>query len=300
VLPQKEFDLPKLGLMQADVRLDLADAYLGTGALENFRPLQGRVLLKDRVLTLQDLVARTAGGELRGQIGLDARPKQPLWQAGLRWSGVQLERFVKPRNPTAATHREGAPAPGFISGVLGGQAQLRGTGRSTAAMLASLDGQTDLWIRHGALSHLVIEVLGLDLAQALGVAIAGDQRLPLHCAVARLQVHDGLIRPEVAVFDTSDTTFIASGEVSLAQESLNLVVSARPKDFSPLSLRSPVHIEGSFAQPGWRLEKGRLGLKLGAAAALAVINPLAAILPLMDPGEKDKSGCQQTLQKFSR
>ncbi|WP_298232354.1 AsmA family protein [uncultured Azohydromonas sp.] len=301
VLPQQEFDLPELGRMQADVRIDLDNAFLGTGALESFHPLQARVLLKDRVLTLQDLVARTAGGELRGQIGLDARSEQPQWQAGLRWSDVQLERFVKPRNVTAAEHRgEDKPAPGYVSGILGGQAQLRGVGRSTAAMLASLDGGLDLWVRNGALSHLVIEGLGLDVAQALGVLVKGDQRLPLNCAVVRVKVQDGLVRPEVAVFDTSDTTILASGEVSLAKESLNLTLAARPKDFSPLSLRSPVHVEGSFAEPEVSLERGKLALKLGAATALAFVNPLAAILPLMDPGEQDKAGCQQTLRKFSR
>lgn len=301
VLPDREFDLPKLGTMQADVRVDLANADLGTAALEDLRPLQGRILLKDRVLTLQDLLARTAGGELRGSIGLDSRPKQPLWQANLRWSDVRMERFVKPRNPTAAEHRGGdQPAPAYVSGILGGQAQLRGAGRSTAAMLGSLDGGLDLWVRNGALSHLVIEALGLDVAQALGVLIKGDQRLPLHCAVVRVQVQDGLVRPEAAVFDTSDTTILASGEVSLAQERMDLTLIARPKDFSPLSLRSPVHVRGTFAQPEIGLEKGRLALKLGAAAALAIVTPLAAILPLMDPGEKDKAGCQQTLQKFSK
>lgn len=298
VLPQQEFDLPKLGLMQADVRIDLAQAYLGTDALEDFKPLQGRITLQDSVLTVQDLVARTAGGEMRGRVALDARPKQPLWTADLRWSDVRLERFVKPRNPTAAGSRgNDAPDPGYISGILGGQAQLRGAGRSTAAMLGSLDGGLDLWVRDGALSHLVIEGLGLDVAQALGVLVKGDRRLPLNCAVVRVKVQDGLVRPEAAVFDTSDTTIVASGQVSLAQESLALTLAARPKDFSPLSLRSPVHVEGTFGEPEVRLEKGKLALKLGAAAALAFVNPLAAVLPLMDMGEKDKAGCQQTLQQ---
>lgn len=299
VLPQREFDLPKLGAMQADVKLDLAQATLGTSALEDFKPLQGRVLLKDSALTVQDLLARTAGGELRGSLGLDARPAQPLWQAQLRWSGVQLERFVKPRNPAAARPGD-APAPGYVSGVLSGQAQLRGAGRSTAAMLGSLDGAVDLWIRNGALSHLVIEALGLDLAQALGVVVKGDRRLPLNCAVVRMQAKDGLVQPQVAVFDTADTTFVASGQVSLAQERMSLVITPRPKDFSPLTLRSPVTIDGTFAQPDWHLDKTRIGLKLGAAAALAALNPLAAILPLMDPGEKDQGGCQRALQQFGR
>ena len=61
-----------------------------------------------------------------------------------------------------------------------------------------------------------------------------------------------------------------------------------PKDFSPLSLRTPVLVTGTLAKPQVGLDGRALGVRALAAAALAVIAaPLAALLPFIDPGEAE-------------
>jgi len=60
-----------------------------------------------------------------------------------------------------------------------------------------------------------------------------------------------------------------------------------PKDFSPMALRTPVHVRGSLSDPSISLDKGGLGGRLGASALLALINPLAALIPLIDFGNAD-------------
>jgi hypothetical protein len=65
---------------------------------------------------------------------------------------------------------------------------------------------------------------------------------------------------------------------------------------SPATLRTPVHLQGTFAHPQVRLEKKPIAGKLVIAAGLAAINPLAALIPLFDPGDKDAAGgCQRAL-----
>src|SRR6185312_16876097 len=100
---------------------------LGTAKLEPFKPLDGHITLQDGVLGLKDLLARTSAGEVRGAIGLDSRPAVPKWDADLRWSGIQLERFVTARDiAVRKDDRTGAkPDVGYISGALGGNAQLK-------------------------------------------------------------------------------------------------------------------------------------------------------------------------------
>ena len=302
LLPQRQFDIPSLRAMDADVTVRLDRVDLGTARLDTLAPLDGRVILRDSVLSIEQLVARASGGELRGNLSLDARQKLPRWQGDLRLSGVRLEQFVKPRNPRTDARRAAQPAaaaasePGFISGVLGGRAKLQGTGNSTAAMLGSLDGSTELWVHNGRISDLLVQLAGLDLAEAFGVVMAGDKGLPMRCAVARLAIAGGVMRPEVAVLDTADTTLTATGSISLADERLALVVTARPHDMSPLAPRSPLRIEGSFAQPQVRLDAGKIGLRLAAAAALTAVAPLAALLSLADLGEPDRAVCEQALQ----
>ena len=116
----------------------------------------------------------------------------------------------------------------------------------------------------------------------------------------RFVADGGRLNSELGLIDTPDTLVLVDGSVSLAREQLDLKLMARPKDFSPLSLRSPIEVRGSFADPQVRLDAGRIGLKVLAAAALAAVNPLAAVIPLIDPGagSSTKEGCEQALQRL--
>ncbi len=295
VLPQREFDIPSLAAMDADVTVALDQFDLGTAQLETLAPLQAQLRLENRVLILKDIVARTAKGDLRGTLSLDARGETPLWNADLRWSGVQLERFVKPRNVA-----DRGAARGYIGGTLGGRAVLRGHGRSTARVLGSLDGDIQLWVRDGRISHFLVEVIGLDIAEALGMVVRGDEMLPMQCAVSALKVRQGNAQLAVAVIETDDSTLNGTGAISLADERLGLVFRAQPKDLSPVTLRTPVHIEGTFADPEVRLEKATIGLRLAAAAALAAVTPIAALLALFDLGDVEKQACQKAFDRVQR
>jgi uncharacterized protein involved in outer membrane biogenesis len=170
---------------------------------------------------------------------------------------------------------------------LNGQAKVVGQGKSTAAILGSLGGSVRMQLREGSISHLVVEAAGLDIAQALGVMIKGDDALPIDCAVADLAAEKGVLRPRVLVIDTSDSTVWSEGSLSLANEALDLRLLVSPKDFSPLALRTPVHVRGSFAEPAVSIEKGPLARRVGAAALLALLNPLAAVIPFFDAASSD-------------
>ncbi len=279
VLPNRPFDLAALRAMDANVLIDIAEVDLNTTLLEPLRPLRAHLQLEGGVLTLKDLDARTAQGRLRGDLSLDGRETTAVWKAHLRWSDVLLERWI---HQTRA-----AGLPPFVSGRLHGQANLEGQGRSTAEILASLKGTVRTDLREGAVSHLIVEAAGLDVAQGLGMLIKGDDALPVQCAVADLAVNGGVLRPRVMVLDTTDSTVWMDGSLSLATEAMDLRAVVSPKDFSPLALRSPLHVQGTFAKPEVSVEKGPLGRKLGAALLLALVNPLAALIPFVDTGDSD-------------
>ena len=292
VIPDREFDIPSLKAMNANVGVQLAVLDLGTTALEPFQPLQGRITLQDGVLHLQDLLARTSAGEVRGLIGLDSRPANPKWNADLRWSGIQLDRFIKTRDVAVRKDASGGkPDVGYISGALGGNARLTGQGRSTARLLASLDGSARMWVRDGTVSHVLVEAAGIDVAQALGVFVKGDDKLPMQCALAQFDLVNGKVMPEVFVIDTKDTTMLVDGDLSLATESLDLRMTAHPHDFSPLALRTPVKVSGTFTDPHIRPEIKPLASRGAAAVALSLVNPLAALLALVDFKQQERDVC---------
>ena len=294
VLPVRPFDLKALRVMDANVLIDIAHVDLNTSFLEPLRPLHTHLQLIGGVLTLRDIDARTADGQLRGDMALDGQGGKALWSANVRWDGVRLERWIH-------QERKGGVPP-FVSGRMNGRANMRGEGRSTAEILATLKGTARAELQGGAVSHLVIEAAGLDVAEALGVLFKGDDALPVQCAVADLVAQDGLFRPRVMVLDTTDSSVWVDGTLSLATEALDLRAVVMPKDFSPLTLRTPLHVGGSFANPMVSVEKGPLGLKLAGAFLLGLINPLAALIPLVDPGDADAarrgaSGCQSLMQR---
>ena len=173
-----------------------------------------------------------------------------------------------------------------MSGKLDALVKVKGAGRSTAEILASLDGDIRIHLREATISHVVVEAGGIDIAEALGVLIKGDDALPILCNVVDLDVVKGVARPKIFVLDTKDSTLWIDGTVSLKNEALDLRAVVSPKDFSPLTLRTPIHVRGTLAKPSVALEPGKLAGKAGAAALLALLNPLAAIIPFVDPGAR--------------
>lgn len=297
VIPDRAFDLPSLRKMDANVIVDIAELNTGTQVLEQLRPLRAHLLLADGVLTLSDIEARTAKGRFLGYLQLDGRGKLAKWTADLRLLGVDLAQWLQ--------LERGANKPPYLSGKLDAQVKVAGSGRSTAEILASLDGSMRMHMREAAISHLLVEAAGIDLAQALGLVVQGDDALPILCNVADFSVDDGVVRPKIFVINTRDSTIWLDGSASLRTEALDVRAVVSPKDFSPLTLRTPVHVRGTFSKPAVSLELGKLAGKAGIAGLLALLNPLAAIIPFIDPGadkEAKRAGaeCAMLVQKQGR
>ncbi len=58
----------------------------------------------------------------------------------------------------------------------------------------------------------------------------------------------------------------------------------------------PVHITGGFADPNIQVDNS-LFLRGGAAILLGLINPLAALLPLINLGDDKAGQCSELLAK---
>lgn len=309
VLPQRRFDLPSMRAMDADVQVAVGELDFGSESLAPLKDLQTHLLLQAGVLRLQALKASVAGGQFSGSTSLDATADPARWATDLRFTGIDVAGWV--RALSAEPDKAAAPAPGnkaalkarrdearsggnqavraYLTGALSGRLQATGRGRSVAEIMSTLDGQAQLRLTDGTLSHLVTELAGLDLAQALGVLIRQDQPLPLRCALLDLQLQNGVVRPRRAVLDNADSTLRIAGKIDLRDETLALQAQVKPKDFSPLSLRVPVVITGTLAAPVVGVDGKRLaGKALGMLALAAVVAPAAALLPLLEAGSNDE------------
>jgi len=147
----------------------------------------------------------------------------------------------------------------------------------------------------GEISNLLVEAIGLDASQALGFLIGGDKDTRLRCAVATFGVKDGIATSQALVVDTDDTRIDGHGTIDLRNERLGLRFEPRPKDKSILVARSPIDIVGTFGAPDFKIDKASLFARAGASVALAFINPLAALIPLIETGPGTDADCQGLL-----
>jgi len=317
VIPDRPLDLATYNRMDAKVSVDIDYVDLGNAFAQPIAPFKARLDLDKNKLSLAKIYARTAQGTIAGSISIDAHdvkvtnpaeeqknPQKPPpdWNIDLTVTDINLEKWLQvseDRKTNARKKGDKDEPPAYVTGTLNGKAKLEGQGNSTAKLLSTLDGNVSFFIRNGSLSHLIVEVLGLDVAQAIGVMISGDQSLPMECAVMDLKAKDGIVTPNVALVDTPVTLVLVDGKIDMAEEGLDLRLVAKPKNFSPLTVRSPIHVTGPFNAPQASVEKGPIAARIAGGLALAFVNPLAAILPFMDPGsgdEKDNaSSCSKSL-----
>lgn len=143
----------------------------------------------------------------------------------------------------------------------------------------------------GQLSNLVLELAGLDIAESLKFLVERDRTVPVRCAYADVAAENGVFAVRALALDTTDTVVFGEGSVSLRDETLALRLKPKPKDMSPISVRTPLRIRGTLAHPKVRPEMGPLALRVLAAAALYALAPPAALLALIETGPGKDTDC---------
>ena len=283
VLPDLPFQTGRWRSVDADVRLQAKTfRHGGTLPLENFMT---HLSLRDAVLTLDPLDFGLAGGHLNAVISLDGRQDPIQARARVRAQKIMLAQLF----PTIDLNKSSI-------GQINGEFDLSGQGNSVGRMLASANGKVGLVVNGGAISQLMMEKVGLHLWEILALSLTGDKQVRLRCAVVDFDVRQGRMDTNALIFDTDITTIIGTGSIDLGQETLDLTLNQRTKKTSPLALRSPIYIRGSFAKPQAQVDKARVAVRGLGALALGLINPLLVLMPLIDAGPGQDSDCGQLVR----
>jgi len=276
-LPNRRFDIAALRTMDANILIDIDEVDLNTRLLKTLRPLRAHLRLASGVLSLRDIMTTAGKGHLNGSWRLDGRGLMATWSADLRWDGVQIEEWLGQRRAHGA--------PPFIAGRLKGSATVNGQGRSAAEILGSLNGRIRTELQKGRASHVAVEAGAFDLAQGMKVVGRGDDSVAVQCGLADLVVEQGLIRPRVLVLDTADSTLWIDGSLSLSTEVIDLRAMVTPKRFRLLALNAPLRLRGTIAHPRISVDKEALGGKLVDSFILGLLNPIGAVIPLVNKGD---------------
>ena len=283
VLPDIPFTTDRWDSVDAEVTLKA-----GTIRRAKELPLENlatHLSLRDSVLKLDPLDFGVAGGHLNAVISLDGRKNPIQAHAQVRARKILIARLF----PTIELSKTSI-------GEVNGEFDLTGKGNSVGSMLAGSRGKAGLAITGGEISKLMMEKAGLHLWEILQLKVTGDKLVKLRCGVADFDVAEGIMRADGLVLDTEVTTIFGSGSIDLRQEKLSLMLKQKTKRTSPVAFTSPIYVLGSFAKPEVQVDKAAVAARGIGAIALAMVNPLLAVIPLIDPGPGKDSDCRQLVR----
>ncbi|MGN6701791.1 MAG: AsmA family protein [Burkholderiaceae bacterium] len=273
--------------------LDIDVAFEGKKIVSKKVPadtLSTKIKLQDSVLTLSPLHVGMADGTLDGDIRLDGKEEPLKGKMTVSARHLQLKRLF----PAMQTGKARV-------GQLNGDLSLTSTGNSPAALLGNADGNITMLVNQGTISRLLLEEIGLNLGSVVVTKLFGDKAVQLDCMAGDIPVHDGVLTMQTFVVDTDAALLTMTGTVNMAKETLDLTIHPKTKGFRLLSLRSPIHIRGTFKNPDVGIDTGLVALKAGAAAVLGTIAaPLAALVPLINPGDQKDVQCGQLLKSVRK
>ena len=281
-LPTEEFKTDRWKAIDADVK------FTGRKIIKDpalpITDLYTHVVMSDGVLSFEPLSFGVAGGTLSSNIHLDGS-KEPLEG---RFSTSARHLKLKELLPTVKTMQSAL-------GEVNGDAALSATGNSPAALAGTANGEVKTLITDGTVSRLYMEAAGLNVANAVYEKLFGKRDVKINCAAADFVATNGVLESRVFALDTDDAVINMDGTVNLKTEEMDLNIHPHTKGFRVFSLRSPLYVKGTFKDPHVGVNAGALAVRGAAAVGLGLLNPFAALIPLIAPSNNKPLPCTQML-----
>ena len=283
ILPRGKFEGGRLKAIDAEVEYVAARL-----KAPNALPVENMKLsfrLNNAVAKINPLEFGFSGGRILSDITIDARQEKLLQSIfNVDFRNIKISKLF----PTMPTIAKGV-------GELGAQIRLSGTGNSIADAAANSNGSLTAAIANGRISNLLDAMAGLNGGKIISLYLGGDKEIAVNCGGMAFDVKNGLGQSQLFVIDTEQTRLDGNGSFSLKDEQIDIIVTPKPKNPGILSLRTPVRLYGSFRHPRYSLDKEKLFMRAGAATAMALLNPFAALIPLIETGPGKDTDCARLL-----
>ena len=275
VLPHEPFSVAHWQAMDADVH------FTGKRVVRDrelpITDVDTQIRMQQGVLTLDPLRFGMAGGNVTSSIRIDANVDPPQGTFALDARKLELRRLFEKVSGLSES-----------LGEVGGVVKLAGRGKSLGALIGASDGSLKFVMTGGRVSETLMEEAGLNLANVAVAKMHGDPQISVDCAAAAFTVTAGIAKADLFVFDTENALIGIDGTIDLDSERIDLTLHPQTKGFRLFSLRSPLHVAGSFEHVDVSVDKKTLLVRGGGAIGLGIIaTPLAALVPLMAPGGGD-------------
>lgn len=285
VIPVEPFKTDRWNAIDTDVKFT-GKRIIKQGSLP-IQDLYTHVIMTNGVLVLDPLQFGVAGGTLATRVNLDGSTTP------LKARGTAEVRHLKLKQlfPSVKSMQSAL-------GEVNGDASLSATGNSPAALASTSNGEVKLLVTQGTVSRLLMEAAGLNVANVVYEKLFGQRDVKINCAAADFVATNGTLDPRVFALDTDDAVIDITGPIDLRDESLDMKVHPHTKGFRIFSLRSPLYVKGTFKNPHVGVDAAALALRGGAMVGLGLINPFAALLPLIAPSNNKPLPCDALLSQM--
>jgi len=251
-LPDDPLPIDALSALDGHVALVVERLETGSADVTN---LDLGIDLDDRRLRLDPLSLETAGGSMSLTLGLDAKRSPPLLELKGDIEKIVLEQLVRIGGSEV-----------IEDGMMDLHLDLRGRGRSVAAIAADLEGSFLLDLGE---ARVASQWAGIALADFREVLLGRDdaQSGRVTCVLADLEFEKGVGRPKMLVADLRSVVLFGTGSIDLGEEKLRLRFDREAKEISASQALPPFEIRGTFSDPSVRVDPMRL---VGRVADLGV------------------------------
>ncbi|GAB3278795.1 AsmA family protein [Parahaliea aestuarii] len=253
-----------------------------------------QAVLQDERLEITGRVVGADGGEGHNRLVLEAGKDQP--RLTLR---SQLRDFRVNLASGEVQKAEDIPP-------LSLSLDLNASGASPRELAASSAGEALLTMGPGLLTNSLMQTFSSDLVAQLVAALNPFSKTETHmqfqCGVIALLLEKGLANIDPVTIQTEKLQVVASGEVDLSDEAINMVFNTKPRKGVGVSadmfVTPFVSLEGTLAAPRMGLdEKGTL---LTAGAAMATGGMSILWKGMMDRATGTIDHCkEEELQKYA-
>ncbi len=267
LIPDQAIELERLRAANGHARLR-ATSILAPGL--PIEDLDAALTMEDGVLRVQPASFGVAGGHIDLWLSLYGA-KDP----------AQIDMLARIRDLSLRKVMPGSEQAQQMGGIVNGRIELSGQGNSLREMTGHAGGSAYVVMSEGQVSGLIIEALGLDVAEALGLYLGDDVPVPVRCLVVDLSAAEGVVETERFVLDTTDTLVEGRGWLDLGMETIEFTLTPTPKDISLLSFRSEIQIEGAWSD----------------LSVAPDVGSMFAFLPPIDLGTAEDAPCAQMIER---
>ena len=298
VFSAEPFDLQALQLVDAAVSFHADQILAHRTALDKF---QIDLNLKNGHLIIKPLTTNIGGGDLASTLDLLAKDNHANLTIMISAKKIDFGEMLKKLKITQD-----------LDGVLDADINLKGQGKSVAALMAGLNGDVVAILSEGQMPVKYLNLVGADITNSLVKIVNPFEKqieiAKINCAVFDFNIKDGLAKSDVILIDDPEKTLLSTGEVNLKTEELDFGIHTKPKEgigtqetgkvsVSLGVITKPFKLGGTLAKPSLGISPERAVKTLGSAligpgglASLFVSvssgkeNPCAAALKIAGEG----------------